>query len=328
MRTRNLLAACVLAMAAGAAQSQSPVTAGADCTAAPKMLCPDGDCALEGSGRDFLLDFPCDLQAGEKLAFILLLHGAGSSPAWVRSYFPAVDYKEKHRLVIAIPRAASENRIWNAAKDDAALQEIAEQVFARFGRANISRFWLAGHSQGGITATRLICNDYFSRHVDGLLSLSGSRIGPTGLAPDFFAPPPGGTPPGATPPPARASGQGAAAPPLPTCDFSYVYATGEHEIPGLPEVSPWAQKYGCGKRQSRASVQDTRAGYVTGSNQPRNASYGRLARPGVSRVMVYPDCQEGRLVADIMRMDKGHTEGLEPAISEEILRLISHGPGR
>jgi hypothetical protein len=33
------------------------------------------------------------------------------------------------------------------------------------------------------------------------------------------------------------------------------------------------------------------------------------------------------VVADIVRLDKGHTEGLEPVVTEEIVRLIAEARG-
>src|SRR3990172_4226083 len=42
----------------------------------------------EKSGRKFFLDDPDDLQAGEKLTFILNLHGGGSVGMWQHEYFP------------------------------------------------------------------------------------------------------------------------------------------------------------------------------------------------------------------------------------------------
>ena len=36
------------------------------------------------------------------------------------------------------------------------------------------------------------------------------------------------------------------------------------------------------------------------------------ARPGVAEEYLYPGCRDGRVVADFVRLDKGHTEGLEP----------------
>jgi hypothetical protein len=52
------------------------------------------------TGRKFFLDYPCDLKANEQVVFILSLHGAGSIGHWQRHYFPAMDYKERYRLVI------------------------------------------------------------------------------------------------------------------------------------------------------------------------------------------------------------------------------------
>jgi hypothetical protein len=36
---------------------------------------------------------------------------------------------------------------------------------------------------------------------------------------------------------------------------------------------------------------------------------------------------EGRLIADVVRLDKGHTEGLEPRITETLVRLMVEAPG-
>jgi hypothetical protein len=33
------------------------------------------------------------------------------------------------------------------------------------------------------------------------------------------------------------------------------------------------------------------------------------------------------VVADVVRLDKGHTEGLEPNITEELVKLIVSAPG-
>jgi len=33
------------------------------------------------------------------------------------------------------------------------------------------------------------------------------------------------------------------------------------------------------------------------------------------------------LVADVVRLDKGHTEGLEPKVTEELIKMIVAAPG-
>jgi hypothetical protein len=44
-------------------------------------------------------------------------------------------------------------------------------------------------------------------------------------------------------------------------------------------------------------------------------------------VFVYPGCRDGRVVADVVRIDKGHTEGLEPRVTEELVRLMLSARG-
>jgi hypothetical protein len=42
---------------------------------------------------------------------------------------------------------------------------------------------------------------------------------------------------------------------------------------------------------------------------------------------VYPNAKDGRVIADVVRLDKGHTEGLEPKVTEELIKLIVSAPG-
>jgi hypothetical protein len=314
--------------------------AGTACSAPPRMNCPEANCqrdlvTAEGnmvepkSGRKFFLDFPCDLKPNEEVLFVLNLHGAGSIGNWQRHYFPIIDLKDKYRLVVATPTAitAEPSRRWVAEADDVFLQSVVDLVFEEFGKNRIRSFWLAGHSQGGITSRRIVCSDYFRTRVDGWLSLSGGRIGQTRAT---F----GGRGGAATAADGAAAAggrggaaRGAASEQLPDCDFSFIYTAGQLEIAGLPDTSPWAQKYGCGARVRRPDVVDTRAGYVTATDQSRGPSWGRFARPGTAEAYVYPGCRDGKVVADFIRHDKGHTEGLEPNVLEEIVKLMVQARG-
>jgi hypothetical protein len=326
-------AVCIVALA-GTAAAQGRL--GATCSAPPRIDCPEANCprdqvAAEGNaveprtGRRFFLDYPCDLKAGEPVVFVLNLHGAGSIGNWQRHYFPIIDLKEKYRLVVATPTAATAepSRRWVADADDRFLENVVDAVFEQFGRDNIRSLWLAGHSQGGITSRRIVCSSYFKSVVDGWVSLSGGRIGQTQFT--FGRG-------GAAAASAGDGGRGGAAqtPPaeqLPDCDFSFIFTAGQLEIAGLPASSPWAQKYGCGARVRRPDVTDTRAGYLTATDQSRGPSWGRFARPGTAEAYVYPDCRDGRVVADFVRLDKGHTEGLEPNVLEEIVKLMVSARG-
>ena len=189
---------------------------GVACQSPPPVHCAEGDCASKtavrgnvtepDSGREYFLDYPCDLQPGEDVVFILNIHGAGSIGNWQRHYFPAMDYKDEYNLVVATPTAegsasmggGSGVRVWTPQTDDAHLQAITEQVVDAFGADNIKAFWLAGHSQGGMTSRRIVCSDFFADKVDGMLSLSGGRIGQAPFVDNFGPPLPDGSPPPVT----------------------------------------------------------------------------------------------------------------------------------
>lgn len=322
-----MIAGCVLLLAS-TALAQPGKRSGATCSAPPRLDCPQANCPVdqvraEGnaveprSGRKFFLDYPCDLKPDEAVTFVLSLHGAGSIGNWQRHYFPIVDLKEKYRLVIATPTAATSEptRRWVAEADDEYLQNVVDLVFEEFGRKRITSFWLAGHSQGGITSRRLVCSDYFKTRVDGWLSLSGGRLGATRVT--FGRAPAAGTAAPATPPSAE----------LPACDFSFIYTAGQLEIEALPSTSPWAEKYGCAARERRADIVDAKPGYVTATDQSRGPSWGRHARPGTAEAYVYPKCRDGVVVADFIRLDKGHTEGLEPNALDAIVGLMVSARG-
>jgi len=287
----------------------------------------------ERTGRKFFLEFPLDLLPDEPVTFLLNLHGGGSHGVWQRLYFPAFTLKDRYRLVVATPSAATREPIamWVGEADDEHLRNIVEQVVAQFGKQRIRAFWLVGHSQGGMTSNRLLTQDFFASKVDGWLSLSGGRIGPIELPASFFVPTrregaPEGLPRfaninGERPRPGRAV--------MPTADISFIFASGQHEMTALPETSPWAEKYGAGPRVRLPDVVDDKPGLVydtlrAGKSTP---AWGLEARPGTAEVYVYPNGRGGRVIADVVRLDKGHTEGLEPNITETLVKMIVEAPG-
>ncbi len=324
--------------ATASAQEQAFRFAGAPCADPAYLHCPDRECSsatVVNQGnvvemktrRTYFLDYPCDLKKGEKVTFILSLHGGGSYGNWQRHYFPILDYVNKYRLVVATPNAPT--RAWSAA-DDEYLQNIVNFVIEQIGRENIKAFWLVGHSQGGMTSNRIIRTDFFKDKVDGWLSLSGGRLGGNPARSATFAP----TAPGAARPPAptgSAASAMAALRELPAVDFSFIYSTGQREVDekGVPETSDWAKKYACGPRRKHEDVVDTKAGYVYDSTRLNllRPGWGLLPGPGKSEVYAYPDCKDGRIVADVVRIDKGHTEGLEPRVTEELIKMMLAAKG-
>jgi hypothetical protein len=219
--------------------------------------------------------------------------------------------------------------------DDRYLQNIVESLVSQIGPSNVRAFWLAGHSQGGLTSRRIVCTPFFRDKVDGFLSLSGGRLGGSPGRGSFgFGPPaaPAGGRGGAAPGGAGGGGAGAlAAPGEPDCDFSHVFTTGEHEMSeaGLPVSSAWAVRYACAQRVGPREITDTQAGYVYDSTRLRTMSlgWGLLPGPGTAEVYEYRGCRDGRVVADVVRIDKGHTEGLEPNVTETLVRLMVSAPG-
>jgi hypothetical protein len=97
----------------------------------------------------------------------------------------------------------------------------------------------------------------------------------------------------------------------------------------LPESSPWAEKYGAGPRVRLPDVTDERPGKIHDTLREGRSTpaWGLAARPGTAQIYVYPDARGGRLIADVVRIDKGHTEGLEPRITETLVRMIAAAPG-
>ncbi|MGD2133409.1 MAG: alpha/beta hydrolase [Maricaulaceae bacterium] len=311
-------AACMLAAGCATTGEQVRTTVlGTTCNAPPRLDCPEANCDLQQkvgmgdalepvSGRTFYLDFPCDLRAGEEVNFILNLHGGGSVGAWQRHYFPALDLTEDYRLVVATPTAWVDDpsRRWTAEEDDEYLHRVVDLVMDAFGQENIATFWIAGHSQGGLTGRRIVCTDYFASKVDGFISLSGGRLGSQQVGER---------------PPAE----------VPDCDFSFIYAAGalEAQAEAATDYSEVAERYNCGARVRQPDVVDTRAGYVTATDQSRGPSWGRFARPGTAEVYAFEGCDDGRVVADVIRLDKGHTEGYEPEIMDVIVEMMVNAPG-
>ena len=203
----------IIAVSATSALAQPLTLPGAPCVRPPVQHCPDAGCPADvvtsggavveaKTSRTYFLDYPCNLKRGEKVTFILSLHGGGSYGNWQRHYFPLLDYTDKYRLVVATP--FSPRRVWSA-EDDGYLQNIVSSVIETIGRENIKAFWLAGHSQGGLTSTRIICSDFFATKVDGFLSLSGGRVGgQAGRAASFGIPAQAGAAAGRATPPAAA----------------------------------------------------------------------------------------------------------------------------
>ena len=117
----------------------------------------------------------------------------------------------------------------------------------------------------------------------------------------------------------------------PQADISHIYATGRREVDdkGVPETSTWAQKYSCGPRGAAVEITDTKPGYIYDSSRLNelNQAWGLLPAGGKAHIYQFPNCKDGRIVADVERLEKGHTEGLERNITEALVKLMLSAPG-
>jgi hypothetical protein len=170
-----------------------------------------------------------------------------------------------------------------------------------------------------MTSARLLHTPYFADRVDGFLSLSGGRLGRAEWAPRFGPPKTDGSPP--DPRPAAPAAE------PPSADFSFIYATGEHEIVALPETSPWAEKYGAQARVRDPDIVDERPGQIWDFGRCTYPVWGLKAAPGTAEVWRFPNARDGRVIADVVRRGKGHTEGLEPRVTEALVALMLQAPG-
>jgi hypothetical protein len=336
-------AICTLAFIFGGwatAQAQAAHTLmNVNCDAPPAWHCPDAECLAAvvtqpgetvelRTRRPFFLDCPAGYKPGDKVNIILSLHGFGSFANWQRNYFPAMDVKDKYHLVVITP--GSPTRFWSEADDDY-LHNIVDEVVAAVGKANVEHFVLMGHSQGGLTSRRLVCTPYFRDKVDVRISLSGGRVGETIRANRGF---------GAGGPPVWRSGtdqpQAARLPNFPPevgppggdCDYSFIFSNGENESSPAP-TSPLADKFHCARREERPEVLDPKAGYVWDATRqdPGTDGWGHYPKSGRAQVFVFTGCNDGRVVADVVRLAKGHTEGYEPNITDAIIALAVSARG-
>ena len=127
-----------------------------------------------------------------------------------------------------------------------------------------------------------------------------------------------------------ATGSSATGPPAqaaPARHYSHIFTVGEYEIQNLPETSPLAERFGCKARVRRADIVDDKPGHVWDFQRAGYKVWGMKARPGLAQVWTYDGCRDGRVVADVVRIDKGHTEGLEPRVTEELVKLMVQAKG-
>ena len=87
-----------------------------------------------------------------------------------------------------------------------------------------------------------------------------------------------------------------------------------------PTPAPPRPRAGRGRHRSRPGLGQDPGGAF-------HPQWGLLPGPGTAQVYVYPGARGGRLIADVVRHGKGHTEGLEPHITEKLITMMVAAPG-
>jgi hypothetical protein len=172
------------------------------------------------TGRKFFLDDPDDLKDGEEVVFILNLHGGGSVGMWQHEYFPAYQFRNQYRLVVATPGRNKEPR-GAGSRPTTRPANIVEYVFDRYGVQRIGSFWLAA------TAGR---HDVQTAPGNGLLQAARGRMAEPQAAGRVGARRQRRASWGArprVPPPGQGPVPGPAA--IPDCEMSFIFAIGQHD---------------------------------------------------------------------------------------------------
>lgn len=84
-----------------------------------------------------------------------------------------------------------------------------------------------------------------------------------------------------------------------------------------------------GAKRRRPDVVDEEPGqiYETLREGDSTPAWGLFCRPGTAQVSVFPDARDGRGIADVVRLDQGHSEGFEPRTTEMLVRMMCEAPG-
>ncbi len=120
---------------------------------------------------------------GEKLPLLVVFHGYGATPLLQRLYFrfdSFVAEKKFHLAYLSGTPDREKKRFWNASPsccdldrsgiDDVSYVDGAIEEIRR--RVPVSRVFVAGHSNGGFMAFRLVCD--LGAKIDGIFSLAAA----------------------------------------------------------------------------------------------------------------------------------------------------------
>jgi poly(3-hydroxybutyrate) depolymerase len=178
------------------------------------------------SSRKVFVDYPCDLEAGSPVTFVLNLHGTQSvedGKHYIREYNKLGENAQKYNFVVATPIAIGSQ--WgngDNGQDAPYLAATVDWVYSSFAGYDIKQMWVTGHSWGAAYSLSFVCKPEYEDKIRGLLFMSGGAN-------------------------------------LPACAdrLSIIATVGETDIvPGQPEQTMIAAGHGCDARSERTMGQD------------------------------------------------------------------------
>jgi poly(3-hydroxybutyrate) depolymerase len=176
--------------------------------------------------RKVFIDYPCDLEKGSPVTFVLNLHGTQSvedGKHYIREYNKLGENAQKYNFVVATPNAIGSQ--WgngDNGQDAPHLADVVEWVYSSFSGYDIKQMWVTGHSWGAAYSLSFVCKPEYEEKIRGLLFMSGGAS-------------------------------------LPACAdrLSIIATVGETDIvPGQPDQSTIAAGHGCDARSERMMGQD------------------------------------------------------------------------
>jgi hypothetical protein len=176
--------------------------------------------------RKVFVDYPCDLEAGSPVTFVLNLHGTQSvedGKHYIREYNKLGENSQKYGFVVATPISIGSQ--WGRGdngQDAPYLAHVVDWVYSSFSGYDINQMWVTGHSWGAAYSLEFVCKPEYEDKIRGLLFMSGGAS-------------------------------------LPMCAdrLSIIATVGETDIvPGQPDQSTIAAAHGCDPRSERMMGQD------------------------------------------------------------------------
>jgi polyhydroxybutyrate depolymerase len=157
------------ALEPAASDAPSPATAASPLSVVPTATAASADSAALVEARPYGLVVPEDVEDGEAVPLIVVLHGYGQGPEFA-GYFNLDAVAAEHGAIVAYPLGTPDafgRRFWNATDvccdflrrgvDDVAYISAVIDDVASKHRVDARRIFVVGYSNGAFMAQRLAC---------------------------------------------------------------------------------------------------------------------------------------------------------------------------